>query len=87
MTTETFEKAEELRSEIRDLQDIIDVLKYSTTDKTNRLCAIEVDGFAYSEDCIEAILSSAHLSESMRDKLIAVVQEALDEKEAEFETL
>ena len=87
MTIEAFEKAEELRREIRDLHDIIDVLKDSTTDETNRLCAVEVDGFAYSEDCIEAILSSAHLSESMRDKLIEVVQEALNEKEAEFESL
>jgi hypothetical protein len=87
MTTETFEKAEELRREISDMQDVIDVLKDSTTDKTNRLCAIEVDGFAYSEDGIEAILSSANLSESMRDKLIDVVQEELNHKKSEFESL
>lgn len=78
MTAETFEKAEELRSEIKDLRDIIDVLKDSTISKNNYLCAIEVGGLKYS---------SAHLSECMRDKLIEVVQEVLKEKEAEFANL
>lgn len=88
MTAETFENAEELRREISDLRDIIDVLKDSAADKISRLCAVEVDSFDYSDDeTVNAIVSTAHLSESMRDKLIAVVQEELSNKEAEFETL
>lgn len=88
MTAETFEKAEELRREIRDLQNVIDVLKDSTADKISRLCAVEVDSFDYFDDeTVNAIVSTAHLSESMRDKLIEVVQDELHRKETEFETL
>lgn len=42
MTTETFEKVEELRRDIKDLREIIEVLKDSTADKVNRLSAVEV---------------------------------------------
>ena len=87
MTTETFEKVEELRRDIKDLREIIEVLKDSTADKVNRLSAVEVGSIQYLDDTVDAILSTANLSESMRDKLIAVVQEELRNKEAEFETL
>ena len=77
MTKKAFDRANELAIEINELQALITTLKLSTEEKTLSLCSCRM----------RDILSVAHLDKYMCEKFVAIVEEEIAKKEAEFENL
>ena len=77
MTEEAFYRANELATEINELQSLITTLNLSTEEKIYSLCVCR----------LRDILSVAHLDKYMCEKFVAIVEEEIAKKESEFANL
>lgn len=77
MTEEAFYRANELATEINELQALITTLNLSTEEKILSLCTCRM----------QDILSVAHLDKYLCEKFVAIVEEEIAKREAEFDSL
>lgn len=77
MTKKAFDRANELVVEIAELRSLTTTLKNSAASENISLCSCRM----------RDILTVAHLNEDVCEKFVAIVEEEIAKKEAEFDSL